>query len=372
MPFKAKVFRIFLSGPSDVVDVRNAAVQVINEWNYAYAIEQGVFLEPVQWETHVAPEFGNHPQTIINTRLVEKCDLLVGVFWTRFGSRTEHFGSGTEEEIEYFLKRDRPVMLYFSDQEISPSQIDGKQSKRVNAFKKKKASQGIYWAFKTLADFKTTFKGHLIRHVQRLKESVTVSDADGLASMEIAWSCSVSDEFLLAKGDLTIKVKDGFTFFSKRSAVLKKRFSNPRHKTMVLMVHPDYEHLAALADSDPEKRGEPEIQRNDCICSVKEMQLLRATILHEIKLDIAKTVTFMGYRSSPTWAGILGPVESSIGIYNTRCYRGELLTMRIVNRLGSGEQSMLYKHFIKDVDETIRVSRSNRDSWDLWCFDWRK
>jgi hypothetical protein len=42
---------------------------------------------------------GAPPQTIINQQVLDKFDLLVGVFWTRVGTSTENHLSGTIEEI---------------------------------------------------------------------------------------------------------------------------------------------------------------------------------------------------------------------------------------------------------------------------------
>ncbi len=45
-------------------------------------------LLPLRWETHTAPEYGTRPQEVINRAIVDECDLLVGIFWTRIGSHT--------------------------------------------------------------------------------------------------------------------------------------------------------------------------------------------------------------------------------------------------------------------------------------------
>lgn len=47
-------------------------------------------------------------------QLVDKCDMAVGVFWTRLGTPTDLAASGTVEEIERLGQADKIVMLYFS------------------------------------------------------------------------------------------------------------------------------------------------------------------------------------------------------------------------------------------------------------------
>ena len=62
----------------------------------------------------VAPEMGDEPQTIINKRILEDADFLVGIFWTRLGTPTASYASGAVEEIEEHLAAGKPAMLYFS------------------------------------------------------------------------------------------------------------------------------------------------------------------------------------------------------------------------------------------------------------------
>lgn len=116
MTYFARIYRILLSCPGDVTAARNVATEVIHEWNYAHSESQGIMLHPVAWDTHVSPGSGAKTQALINKSIVERCDLLVGIFWTRFGTPTDKYSSGTEEEIEVFWSSRRQTMLYFSDE----------------------------------------------------------------------------------------------------------------------------------------------------------------------------------------------------------------------------------------------------------------
>src|SRR5271165_4568869 len=114
MSFAARVFRVLIASPSDVLDEREIAVQTIQGWNDLNSAERQLVLLPIRWETHTAPEYGRRPQEIINRQIVDHCDLLVGVFWTRVGSPTGKADSGTIEEIERVAGLGKPIMLYFS------------------------------------------------------------------------------------------------------------------------------------------------------------------------------------------------------------------------------------------------------------------
>src|ERR1700688_559449 len=93
---------------------RQAATEVINEWNALHAAADGVVLLPVAWETHAMPETGVRPQGAINRQLVGVCDHLMGMFWTKYGTNTGAAESGTVEEIAEFVGSNKPAMLYFS------------------------------------------------------------------------------------------------------------------------------------------------------------------------------------------------------------------------------------------------------------------
>ena len=137
MSFPAHVFRVLIASPSDVTDEREIAVRTIQEWNDLNAAERQVVILPIRWETHSAPEYGKRPQEIINQQIVDHCDLLVGIFWTKVGSPTGVADSGTIEEIERVAMKGRPVMLYFSQAKQDPDRIDVEQLSKLREFRER-------------------------------------------------------------------------------------------------------------------------------------------------------------------------------------------------------------------------------------------
>ncbi len=105
MAFDAKVIKILIASPGDVEEERSVIPEVISRWNNINAESTSVVLLPVKWETHSAPRLGDCAQGIINNQLVDSCDMVIGVFWTRLGSPTGVSESGTAEEIECFIKK---------------------------------------------------------------------------------------------------------------------------------------------------------------------------------------------------------------------------------------------------------------------------
>ena len=122
--FDSTTYRVFIATPSDMPEERQIATEVINEWNVLHAATEGVVLLPIRWETHVMPETGVRPQDAINRQLVADCELLLGMFWTKLGTSTDVADSGTVEEIDQFVRTNRPAMLYFSRRPIDPTKID--------------------------------------------------------------------------------------------------------------------------------------------------------------------------------------------------------------------------------------------------------
>lgn len=113
MPIKTQTYQILLASPSDLAEERQAAAQAIHAWNAEHAVNEGIVFLPVMWETHATPQSGLRPQEVINKHLVEQCDLLIGMFWTRFGTNTGVAVSGTVEEVDQFVNTGKPALLYF-------------------------------------------------------------------------------------------------------------------------------------------------------------------------------------------------------------------------------------------------------------------
>ena len=174
MAYDCRVYRILIASPSDVEKEREIAVRVIQEWNDLYSYSRRVALLPLRSETHTAPEYGTRPQEVINRAIVDQCDLLVGIFWTRIGSPTGVAESGTLEEIERVGNAEKPIMLYFSRVEIDPDRIDLAQIEQLKRFKEKTYPKGLIESYKTIIEFRDKFAKQLefkVRDLQRNEAS---------------------------------------------------------------------------------------------------------------------------------------------------------------------------------------------------------
>ncbi|HDS0927414.1 TPA: DUF4062 domain-containing protein [Pseudomonas putida] len=161
MSYEATVFNVMIASPGDVASERAIIRDVIYEWNAVHSSSRKIVLLPIGWETHSSPEMGEPAQTIINKQILSKCDVLVGVFWTRIGTPTERHLSGTVEEIEEHIATGKPTMLYFSSQPVAMDTVDLDQIKRIKQFKDSCQSRGLYQGYDSHSDFKEKFYRHL-------------------------------------------------------------------------------------------------------------------------------------------------------------------------------------------------------------------
>ena len=99
-------------------------------------------------------ELGDRAQGLIDSRILQKCDLLIGVFWTRLGSPTGEAESGTVEEIRRHVSLGKPAMVYFSRKPVAPESIDAQQYSAVKAFKEECETQGMIWEFDDIIQFR--------------------------------------------------------------------------------------------------------------------------------------------------------------------------------------------------------------------------
>lgn len=161
MSYSATVFNLMIASPGDVASERSIVRDVVYEWNAVHSKSRNIVLMPIGWESHSSPEMGAHPQDIINNQILDKCDLLVGVFWTRIGTQTTEYASGTVEEIEKHIKSDKPAMLYFSSQPVAMDSVDIEQIQELKKFRESCQSRGLYESYDSHADFKEKFYRHL-------------------------------------------------------------------------------------------------------------------------------------------------------------------------------------------------------------------
>src|SRR5258708_31902797 len=101
MAYSALVRRLLISCPGDVpISDLTIVHKAINRWNGIYGESFGTAVVPISWGTHAAAEFGDSPQEILNSQLVDRSDICLALFANRLGTPTASAESGTADEIE--------------------------------------------------------------------------------------------------------------------------------------------------------------------------------------------------------------------------------------------------------------------------------
>ncbi|WP_282799610.1 hypothetical protein [Bombella apis] len=172
MSFNATVYKILIASPGDVEEEREAIPDIIMKWNNTNSETNNIVLLPVRWESHSAPLMGGRPQDVLNKQLVDSCDMVIGVFWTRLGSPTGFSESGTAEEIESFIESNKPAMLYFSSCKIDPSKIDPDQYRALKDFEGRMKKIGLVGGYKNITDFNEQLLRQITIHVNNMKSGI--------------------------------------------------------------------------------------------------------------------------------------------------------------------------------------------------------
>jgi hypothetical protein len=174
-PATREVIRIFLASPGDVAAERKLVKEAVDALNGNVADENGFVLQLVCWETNSRPGLDQEgAQHWLNRLLqIDNIDLLIGIFWRRFGTPTERAGSGTEEEIRTAVQswrgngfRKPQVMLYFSQKPAAAAtSAENDQYTRVLRFKEEFEKTGLMWPYTDEAEFGRIIRDHLTSHV---------------------------------------------------------------------------------------------------------------------------------------------------------------------------------------------------------------
>ena len=97
-----EILKVVVASPADVAEERDLVERVADELNRHSAKDRGLGIEVARWETDSYPGFHlDGPQGLVDEVLkIEDADIVVGIFWTRFGTPGVDGKTGTEHEID--------------------------------------------------------------------------------------------------------------------------------------------------------------------------------------------------------------------------------------------------------------------------------
>ena len=164
MPKNIVQYDLLISCPGDITSEIPVIEDAVSQFNTQFSDALGISIRTKHWRKNSYAQSGGKPQALLNEQFVNDCDAAVSILWTRFGTPTDEYGSGTEEEVEIMLSSGKQVFMYFSDKPLSPSQMNGESYKKVQAFRDKYKGRGIYFTYASDDEFEKLFFAHLSQY----------------------------------------------------------------------------------------------------------------------------------------------------------------------------------------------------------------
>lgn len=174
-------YDLLISCPGDVTKYVDVVKECIESFNITIGRLNNAEIVGQHWSISSFSQSGDRPQEILNKQFVRDCDAAVAIFWTRFGTSTDKYGSGTEEEIEEMRSAGKQVFTYFVTESVDLNKVDLEQYKKVQEFKAKyegKEKYGTYSSVSNIEEFRKIFSNHLTMYFLPIimgEKQVTIS-----------------------------------------------------------------------------------------------------------------------------------------------------------------------------------------------------
>lgn len=262
MPRTVVAYKVFLASPGDVKEERTIVKKAIDTYNQIHSCDN-IKLELLCWEDSTHPSFGDYPQDVVNSQIGDDYDVFIGILWTRFGTPTPKYESGTEEEFYRAYERYKnggvELMVYRKDERVSPSRIDVEQLQKVNNFTSEVGKLGgYYFTFTGKEHFQEIFLKHLEGVVRGLENRtnpckqmvplVTSTGTDGRVLVTtgrdmwglfefiefIVFTCSEVNTNVNRISDLTNKIGEDMQIHTQELGITGRN-SNVLHTKSILL-----------------------------------------------------------------------------------------------------------------------------------------
>ena len=122
--------------PSDISEEREIAKSVLYRWNELNSRFHNIVFSVLGYDINAHADSGVHPQESLNHQLLEQADLIIAIFWTKLGTPTTEYSSGSVEEITKHIQQGKKALIYFSSKQVSPSGFNSEQYKKLQDYKK--------------------------------------------------------------------------------------------------------------------------------------------------------------------------------------------------------------------------------------------
>ena len=151
--FQANCYNVMIVSPSDISEEREIAKDVLYRWNELNSRFHNIVFSVLGYEINAHADSGIHPQESLNHQLLEQADLIIAIFWTKLGSPTKEYSSGSVEEITKHIQQGKKALIYFSNKKVNLQRVDLEQYKRVQEYKKSIQGNTFYKDFSSEEEF---------------------------------------------------------------------------------------------------------------------------------------------------------------------------------------------------------------------------
>ena len=194
-------YELLISCPGDIVDEVKIIEDVVEKFNQQFSATLGISILTRHWSKSSYSQSGSKPQQIINQQFVEDCDAAIAMFWTRFGTPTDKYGSGSEEEIEIMLEKGKQIFMYFCDKQVEPSKIDSKQYNKITKFREKYIDKGLFYCYNTNERFKELINAHLTMYFLTLSKVKSLAEQQPCLLLKSVKDGEITDYAMVEKFD---------------------------------------------------------------------------------------------------------------------------------------------------------------------------
>jgi len=251
--FKATVLQVFIASPGDLADERVVVADQINIWNRDHAASQGFVFVPTAWEWAVASQ-GYGGQEQINRQQVHHADVVIAMFKAKLGQPTQHYQSGTAEEISVAYKRGAQVSVLVSNKPAKPGVYEGNEYDKLKEYLQDIRDWGLTQSFSSDHEL----RNNVDRILWKARSDAIASTSKKTASPEVAEQVQItngsSDSAILRRvwpgvlrnvqrlrrttqilmeSAVISEVRDGIVYLTMPSAGLARRAAEPANADLV-------------------------------------------------------------------------------------------------------------------------------------------
>lgn len=157
--FQANCYNVMIVSPSDVSNEREIVKNVLYKWNELNSRCYNIVFSVLGYDINAHADSGSHPQESLNRQLLKEADLIIAIFWTKLGTPTKEYSSGSVEEISKHIKEGKKALIYFNNKTFEPKDSERKkQYKKLMKYKESIKNEAFYKEFSSEGEFERVVK----------------------------------------------------------------------------------------------------------------------------------------------------------------------------------------------------------------------